>query len=63
MHLNKVLYTFSYTCFTAGVAGILFAGIYLTVGCLVILCDRSHLTKLFYLAHLLIIVSMDVYFW
>jgi len=31
MHLNKVLYTFSYTCFTAGVAGLLFAGIYLMV--------------------------------
>ncbi|GMY26698.1 heparan-alpha-glucosaminide N-acetyltransferase [Fagus crenata] len=31
MHLNKVLYTFSYMCFTAGVAGILFAAIYLMV--------------------------------
>jgi len=32
MHLNKVLYSFSYMCFTAGVAGILFAAIYLMVG-------------------------------
>ncbi|XP_075658534.1 uncharacterized protein LOC142628322 isoform X1 [Castanea sativa] len=31
MHLNKVLYSFSYMCFTAGVAGILFAAIYLMV--------------------------------
>ncbi|XP_062155323.1 uncharacterized protein LOC133863394 isoform X1 [Alnus glutinosa] len=31
MHVNKVLYTFSYTCFTAGLAGLLFAGIYLMV--------------------------------
>lgn len=31
MHVNKALYTFSYTCLTAGVAGLLFAGIYLLV--------------------------------
>jgi len=31
MHVNKVLYSFSYTCLTAGAAGILFAGIYLMV--------------------------------
>ncbi|KAI4336454.1 hypothetical protein L6164_014979 [Bauhinia variegata] len=31
MHINKVLYTFSYTCVTAGAAGILFTGIYLMV--------------------------------
>ncbi|KAK1294108.1 hypothetical protein QJS10_CPA16g00729 [Acorus calamus] len=29
MHVNKVLYTFSYTCVTAGVAGLLFAGTYI----------------------------------
>lgn len=34
MHLNKALYTFSYMCVTAGVAGILFVGIYLMVGSL-----------------------------
>lgn len=31
MHFNKVLYTFSYMCFTAGVAGGLLSGIYLMV--------------------------------
>jgi heparan-alpha-glucosaminide N-acetyltransferase len=31
MHFNKPLYSFSYTCFTAGIAGILFAGIYFMV--------------------------------
>ncbi|KAJ6808548.1 heparan-alpha-glucosaminide N-acetyltransferase-like isoform X2 [Iris pallida] len=31
MHINKALYTFSYTCITAGTAGILFAGIYVLV--------------------------------
>ncbi|WOL12595.1 heparan-alpha-glucosaminide N-acetyltransferase-like isoform X1 [Canna indica] len=31
MHLNKALYTVSYTCITAGTAGILFTGIYLLV--------------------------------
>ncbi|KAK1259940.1 hypothetical protein QJS04_geneDACA021498 [Acorus gramineus] len=31
MHVNKVLYTFSYTCVTAGVAGLLFAGTYIMV--------------------------------
>ncbi|XP_077212358.1 uncharacterized protein LOC143847424 [Tasmannia lanceolata] len=31
MHMNKVLYSFSYTCVTAGAAGILFAGIYVLV--------------------------------
>ncbi|KAK1294795.1 hypothetical protein QJS10_CPA16g00734 [Acorus calamus] len=31
MHVNKVLYTFSYTCVTAGVAGLLFAGTYILV--------------------------------
>ncbi|KAL3835763.1 hypothetical protein ACJIZ3_010499 [Penstemon smallii] len=29
MHINKALYSFSYMCVTTGVAGILFAGIYL----------------------------------
>ncbi|KAG9447380.1 hypothetical protein H6P81_013508 [Aristolochia fimbriata] len=31
MHLNKVLYSFSYTCVTAGAAGILFVGTYILV--------------------------------
>ena len=31
MHINKVLYSLSYTCVTAGAAGILFVGIYLMV--------------------------------
>ncbi|CAM8988792.1 unnamed protein product [Rhodiola kirilowii] len=31
MHLNKALYSLSYTCLTAGVAGILFSGIYILV--------------------------------
>ncbi|KAJ4720379.1 Heparan-alpha-glucosaminide N-acetyltransferase [Melia azedarach] len=31
MHLNKALYTFSYTCVTAGAAGILLVGIYFMV--------------------------------
>ncbi|KAF6134057.1 hypothetical protein GIB67_038348 [Kingdonia uniflora] len=31
MHANKVLYTFSYTCITAGAAGLIFAGIYVLV--------------------------------
>uniref|UniRef100_A0A5B7BB13 Putative heparan-alpha-glucosaminide N-acetyltransferase n=1 Tax=Davidia involucrata TaxID=16924 RepID=A0A5B7BB13_DAVIN len=31
MHVNKVLYTFSYMCVTTGAAGILFAGIYIMV--------------------------------
>ncbi|XP_010249387.1 PREDICTED: heparan-alpha-glucosaminide N-acetyltransferase [Nelumbo nucifera] len=31
MHLNKALYTFSYTCVTAGAAGILFTGTYVLV--------------------------------
>ncbi|KAJ8759917.1 hypothetical protein K2173_010063 [Erythroxylum novogranatense] len=31
MHINKALYTFSYMCVTAGVAGILFVGIYVLV--------------------------------
>ncbi|XP_077227875.1 uncharacterized protein LOC143860906 isoform X2 [Tasmannia lanceolata] len=31
IHVNKVLYTFSYTCVTAGAAGILFTGIYVLV--------------------------------
>ncbi|KAL6003638.1 hypothetical protein ACLOJK_023871 [Asimina triloba] len=31
MHVNKVLYSFSYTCVTAGAAGILFAGTYVLV--------------------------------
>lgn len=31
MHMNKALYTFSYTCVTAGTAGLLFAGIYVLV--------------------------------
>lgn len=31
MHVNKALYTFSYTCVTAGAAGILFIAIYVMV--------------------------------
>ncbi|XP_039125014.1 heparan-alpha-glucosaminide N-acetyltransferase isoform X1 [Dioscorea cayenensis subsp. rotundata] len=31
VHMNKPLYSLSYTCVTAGVAGLLFAGIYLLV--------------------------------
>lgn len=31
MHINKALYSFSYTCVTAGIAGILLASIYLVV--------------------------------
>lgn len=31
MHINKVLYSFSYMCVTAGAAGILFVGIYVMV--------------------------------
>jgi len=31
MHINKVLYSLSYMCVTAGAAGILFVGIYLMV--------------------------------
>lgn len=31
MHINKALYSFSYTCVTVGVAGILLASIYLVV--------------------------------
>lgn len=31
MHINKVLYSMSYTCVTTGVAGILFVGIYIMV--------------------------------
>ncbi|XP_042496308.1 heparan-alpha-glucosaminide N-acetyltransferase [Macadamia integrifolia] len=31
IHVNKVLYTFSYMCVTAGAAGILFSGIYILV--------------------------------
>ncbi|KAJ6845341.1 uncharacterized protein M6B38_289870 [Iris pallida] len=31
MQMNKALYTFSYTCITAGTAGLLFAGIYVLV--------------------------------
>lgn len=32
MHINKALYSLSYMCVTAGVAGIVFVGIYLVVG-------------------------------
>ncbi|XP_019189353.1 PREDICTED: heparan-alpha-glucosaminide N-acetyltransferase-like isoform X2 [Ipomoea nil] len=42
MHINKVLYSFSYTCVTAGTAGVVFAGAYIMVdvyGC-------RHLTSL-----------------
>ncbi|KAK7259119.1 hypothetical protein RIF29_24717 [Crotalaria pallida] len=42
MHINKVLYSFSYTCVTAGAAGILFVGTYLMVRYL-ILSYFSHL--------------------
>lgn len=31
MHINKALYSVSYTCITAGAAGILFAGTYVLV--------------------------------
>ncbi|XP_045796384.1 heparan-alpha-glucosaminide N-acetyltransferase isoform X1 [Trifolium pratense] len=40
MHVNKVLYTLSYTCLTAGAAGILFVGIYLMVD----VCGYSRMT-------------------
>ncbi|RHN44021.1 putative heparan-alpha-glucosaminide N-acetyltransferase [Medicago truncatula] len=43
MHVNKVLYSFSYTCLTAGAAGILFAGIYLMVD----VCGYSRMTSIF----------------
>jgi len=36
MHINKALYTFSYTCLTAGAAGLFFAGTYLLVRFLII---------------------------
>ncbi|XP_004489126.1 uncharacterized protein [Cicer arietinum] len=41
MHLNKVLYSLSYTCVTAGAAGILFTGIYLMVD----VCGYSRMTS------------------
>ncbi|WOL01801.1 heparan-alpha-glucosaminide N-acetyltransferase-like isoform X1 [Canna indica] len=31
MHMNKALYTWSYTCITAGVAGVMFSGVYVLV--------------------------------
>ncbi|MCD9644415.1 hypothetical protein HAX54_032622 [Datura stramonium] len=31
---NKQLYSFSYVCFTAGAAGIVFSGFYILIGCL-----------------------------
>lgn len=31
LHMNKALYSLSYTCVTASAAGILFAGIYVLV--------------------------------
>nr|GMD59265.1 heparan-alpha-glucosaminide N-acetyltransferase-like [Ipomoea batatas] len=31
MRINKVLYSFSYTCVTAGTAGVVFAGVYIMV--------------------------------
>ncbi|CAI8591698.1 unnamed protein product [Vicia faba] len=40
MHVNKVLYSLSYTCLTAGAAGILFVGIYLMVD----VCGYSRMT-------------------
>ncbi|WJX80562.1 heparan-alpha-glucosaminide N-acetyltransferase [Trifolium repens] len=40
MHVNKVLYTLSYACLTAGAAGILFVGIYLMVD----VCGYSGMT-------------------
>ncbi|KAK4265099.1 hypothetical protein QN277_026195 [Acacia crassicarpa] len=40
MHINKVQYSFSYTCVTAGAAGILFTGIYLMVD----VCGYSRVT-------------------
>lgn len=36
MHANKALYSFSYTCITAGASGVLFTGIYLMVRLLVL---------------------------
>ncbi|XP_057436592.1 uncharacterized protein LOC130729004 isoform X1 [Lotus japonicus] len=41
MHVNKVLYSFSYTCVTAGAAGILLVAIYLMVD----VCGYSRVTK------------------
>ncbi|KAF1888860.1 hypothetical protein Lal_00036902 [Lupinus albus] len=43
MHMNKVLYSFSYTCVTAGAAGFLFVGTYLMVD----VCGYSRLTTVF----------------
>ncbi|XP_019429561.1 PREDICTED: heparan-alpha-glucosaminide N-acetyltransferase-like [Lupinus angustifolius] len=43
MHMNKVLYSFSYTCVTAGAAGFLFVGTYLMVD----VCGYSRLTVIF----------------
>ncbi|RDX91438.1 Heparan-alpha-glucosaminide N-acetyltransferase [Mucuna pruriens] len=40
MHINKVLYSLSYMCVTAGAAGILFVGIYLMVD----VCGYSRMT-------------------
>lgn len=34
LRMNKALYSLSYTCVTAGAAGILFAGIYVLVRCI-----------------------------
>ncbi|CAL5190985.1 unnamed protein product [Lathyrus oleraceus] len=42
MHVNKVLYSLSYTCLTAGASGILFVGIYLMVD----VCGYSRMTSI-----------------
>ncbi|XP_019456916.1 PREDICTED: heparan-alpha-glucosaminide N-acetyltransferase-like [Lupinus angustifolius] len=42
MHINKVLYSFSYTCVTAAAAGFLFVGTYLLVD----VCGYSSLTMI-----------------
>ncbi|RAL55028.1 hypothetical protein DM860_013724 [Cuscuta australis] len=42
VHINKVLYSFSYTCVTVGTAGVIFAGVYMMVD----VCGCIHLTSL-----------------
>ena len=55
MHINKVLYSLSYMCVTAGAAGILFVGIYLMVRFFVSLC-LSHF-NLFVVKFLVLVPS------
>ncbi|ERN06418.1 hypothetical protein AMTR_s00016p00254920 [Amborella trichopoda] len=49
MHLNKVLYSFSYTCVTAGAAGIFFAGTYVLLNLSMKLYTRQQTPKLMYM--------------